>query len=67
MIVNFRVPENSIVFNSFYGQTFASEAVENLNWWKASSGTRLGNCPIKVEVKSFGDSVQALITPVTLY
>jgi hypothetical protein len=67
MIANFCVPENSIVFSSFYGQTFASEAIENLNWWKASSGTRLGNCPIKVEVKSFGDSVQALITPVTLH
>lgn len=67
MIANFRVPENSIVFRSFYGQTLASEAIENLNWWKASSGTRLGNCPIKVEVKSFGDSVQALIAPAKLH
>jgi hypothetical protein len=67
MIVNFRVPENSIVFRSFYGQTFASEAFENLNWWKASSGTRLENHPVKVEAKSFGDSVQALIAPMTLH
>lgn len=64
MILNFRVPENSIVFRSFYGRTFDSEAVENLNWWKASSGTRLEDCSIKVEVKDFADSVQALITPV---
>jgi hypothetical protein len=63
MIANFRVPDNSIVFRSFYGRTFDSEAFENLNWWKASSGTRLENRLIKVQVKSFGDSVQALITP----
>lgn len=55
MIVNFRVPENSIVFRLFYGHTFASEAFENLNWWKASSGTCLKNCSIKVEVRRFGD------------
>lgn len=67
MILNFRVPENSIVFRSFYGQTFALEAFENLNWRKASSGTRLENCPIKVEVRGFGDSVQALITPAQLH
>ena len=66
MIVNFRVPQNSIVFRSFYGQTFASEAFENLNWWKASSGTYLENTSIKVEVRSFGDSIQALITPAQL-
>jgi hypothetical protein len=67
MIVNFRVPENSILFRTFYGRTFASEAFENLNWWKASSGTRLENHPVKVEVKCFGDSVQALITPIRLH
>jgi hypothetical protein len=67
MIVNFRVPENSIVFRSFYGQTFESEAFENLNWWKASSGTRLDNRLVKVQVKSLGDSVQALITPARLH
>lgn len=67
MIVNFRVPEASIIFRSFYGETTDSESIEDLNWWKASSGTRLANCPIKVEVKRFGDSVQALITPVTLH
>jgi hypothetical protein len=67
MIVNFRVPESSIVSRFFYGKTLASDAFENLNWWQASSGTRLGNHPVKVEVKSFGDSVQALITPIRLH
>jgi hypothetical protein len=67
MIANFRVPEDSIVFRSFHAQTLDSEAYENLNWWKASSGTCLEDRIVKIEVKNFGDSVQALITPATLH
>jgi len=66
MIANFRVPQDSIVFRAFCGETLDSVAFENLSWWKASSGTRLRNCPVKVQVKRFGDSIQALITPAPL-
>lgn len=65
MIANFRIPQNSIVYQSFYGKTCRSEAIENLSWWEASDGTRLKDRAIRVEVLNLGDSVQALITPVT--
>jgi hypothetical protein len=62
MIVNFRVPPNSIIFESFYRGFAGGEAVENLAWWKASGGTQLQDRLVLVQVKNMGDSVQALVT-----
>jgi len=64
MIPNFRVPTKSIIFNSFYRQMDRGDAIENLNWWEASSGTRLQDRQVRVQVKNMGESVQALVTPI---
>jgi hypothetical protein len=62
MIPNFRVPPNSIIFGAFFQGGAGGEAIENLAWWEASSGTRLSDRLVRVQVKNMGDSVQALVT-----
>ena len=62
MIANFRVPPNSIIFESFFQRVAGREAIENLAWWQASGGTRLSDRRVRVQVKNMGDCVQALVT-----
>jgi len=63
MFRNFRVPQASIISRVFMGQTLQGEARENLNWWKASDGTKLPDIPILVRARRVRESVHALIVP----
>lgn len=59
---NFRVPQRSIIHAVFCGG-FERETIENLNWWSASGGTRMGNIPVRVRARWIGDSVFAILVP----
>jgi hypothetical protein len=57
---NWKVPAESVIATVF--ETGGSaQSRENLGWWRTSSGTRLPNCPVKVEARRVGDSVIALL------
>lgn len=58
-----RVPTTSVIADVFTNGGYA-EADEDLDWWSASSGKRLGSQPVRVKAKRSGDSVQALLIPI---
>lgn len=60
---SWRVPSESVLYSVFHGGQTSATQIENLNWWKTSSGARLPNFEVRVEARKVGDSVQALITP----
>jgi hypothetical protein len=65
MFCNFRVPDASIISQVFSSDSRRGEARENLNWWKASDGTQLTYLPVLVRARRIGQSVHALIIPVS--
>jgi hypothetical protein len=60
---HFRVPPASVISQVFRMQSDGGEAVENLNWWRASNGTQLANLTVLVRARLIGDSVYALLIP----
>jgi hypothetical protein len=60
--LNWRVPPASVVTKVFNDGGY-DEQNENLDWWTASGGKSLGQCPVRVKARKTGDSVQALIIP----
>jgi hypothetical protein len=58
---NMRVPERSVIHEVFRLGGNRS-AIEDLNWWTASSGTVLPSMRIRVEARSVRDRVDALVT-----
>lgn len=65
VIPNFRVPSESVIYRVFYSDLIYAEAEENLRLWETSDGKRLPNCRVRVKAKRIGDSVHALIVPIT--
>lgn len=61
---NWRVPERSVIHRVYFGDAGCAEAIENLDWWEASSGSRLDNQQVHVQARRMGDAVDALIVPV---
>lgn len=59
---NWRVPNRSVISRVFADGGY-SESIENLDWWVASSGSRLSPCPVTVKARKVADSVQALLIP----
>jgi hypothetical protein len=59
---NWRVPPASVITKIFNDGGYG-EQDENLDWWTASGGKSLGQCPVRVKARKMGDSVQALILP----
>ena len=66
MFRNFRVPEASIISKVFSADSRRGEAQENLNWWKASDGTQLTDLPVLVRARRLGESVHALVVPISV-
>ena len=58
-----RVPEISIINRLFEDEDASQQSDENLSWWKASDGTVLQDCPIRVEARRIWEGVEALIQP----
>lgn len=61
---NWRVPERSVIHRVYFGDIVYAEAIENLDWWEASSGNRLDNQQVRVQARRTRDCVDALIVPV---
>ena len=59
-----RVPEQSVIHKVYFGDTIYAEAMENLDWWEASSGSRLDSQPVLIRARRVMDCVDALIVPV---
>ncbi|MBZ5700416.1 MAG: hypothetical protein LAN84_01060 [Acidobacteriia bacterium] len=62
MYPNWRVPDKSVIHQVFDRQEYG-EAVENLNWWTTSDGSRLADCSVVVKAKASLQSVIALVIP----
>jgi hypothetical protein len=60
---HFRVPKPSVIARVFQDQLPGGEAVENLDWWRASKGTQLRSLRVIVRAKRIGQSVYALLIP----
>lgn len=59
---NWRVPRRSAIYSAFeQGASF--EAMENLDWWTTSDGSRLVSCDVLVKAKYSPCSVTALVVP----
>ncbi len=61
---NWRVPAESVIAGVFDGGGYA-EADEDLSWWSASGGKRLDPLAVRVKAKRIGESVQALLIPLS--
>ncbi len=61
---NWRVPERSVIHRVFFGDVVYAEAIENLDWWEASSGRRLDNQQVLFQARRMRGAVDALIVPV---
>jgi hypothetical protein len=62
---HWRVPERSAIYRSFE-QRSHFEAVENLDWWATSSGSRLRSCTVLVKARYSPESVTALLIPTSI-
>lgn len=61
---NMRVPERSVIYQTFTGNTSKlAEASEDLSWWETSTGKQLPSRKIRVMARSSWDCVEALIIP----
>jgi hypothetical protein len=66
-VPRFRVPKDSII-NQIHAQGLSfGEAYENMDWWESSDGHRLNECGIHVEAKRIGESIHAIIVPLTFW
>lgn len=59
---NWRVPATSVISDVFANGGY-KEALEDLDWWRTSSGRRLKSQAVRVKARRIGDSVQALVIP----
>jgi hypothetical protein len=59
---NWRVPKGSVIARVFETGGYL-EALEDLNWWETSDGSRLAPCPVVVKAKKTWDAVVALLIP----
>ncbi len=62
---NMRIPQQSIIHRIFENGDMYGEGYENLSWWETSDGIKLPDTHIHVKTKRLGDSIYALIIPVT--
>lgn len=60
---NMRVPEHSIIHAVHNGETDYAEAMEDLSWWKTSSGDVLPKQNILIKAKNYWGDTYALIIP----
>jgi hypothetical protein len=63
---HWRVPERSAIYRSFEQEAYF-EAIENLNWWTTSGGSRLRPCTVLVKAKHCAESVTSLLIPESDY
>lgn len=59
-----RVPERSVIYQVYFDDLGYAEAIENLDWWEASSGSRLDSQNVRVQARRTRDAVDALIVPI---
>jgi hypothetical protein len=62
------VPAESVVARRFYGEEVPSllddgSVVEDLSIWRHSDGTAVGSGPVRIETRSIGNRIWALIQP----
>ena len=62
---NMRIPEKSVIYRVFANNIAADESEEDLSWWESSDGRKLPRLSVQVMAKSYGDVVQALISPLS--
>ena len=60
---NMRVPEHSIIYDVHSGRAGYAEDVEDLSWWKTSSGDVLPKQKIMIKAKNYWGDTYALIIP----
>lgn len=59
-----RVPKQSVIYRVYFNDLGYAEAIENLDWWEASSGSRLDSQKVRVQARRTRDAVDALIVPI---
>ena len=59
---NMRVPESSVIYSVFSGNSDYAEAEENLSSWETSSGSCLPDCSVTVKAKRHYGDVYAIIS-----
>ena len=59
-----RVPERSVIHRVYFDNLGYAEAIENLDWWEAGSGSRLDSWSVRVQARRTKDAVDALIVPI---
>lgn len=59
-----RVPQRSVIYRVYFDDLDYAEAIENLDWWEASSGSRLDSRDVFVQARRTLDAVDALIVPI---
>jgi hypothetical protein len=63
---NMRVPMRSVIYRAFASEQLSpSSAHETLDWWETKKGGHLPPIALAVEARKQGDSIQALIIPLT--
>ena len=60
---NMRVPEHSIIYDVHSGRADYAEDVEDLSWWKTSSGDVLPKQKILIKARNYWGDTYALIIP----
>ena len=60
---NMRVPESSVIRQTFEAGAPAVPAREDLCWWETSEGKRLNSLGITVDVRPYMEGVHAIIIP----
>jgi hypothetical protein len=65
IIPNFRVPTQSVIHQVFSSGTDSSSAREDLSLWCSSDGKRLPKCSVHIEAKRIGESIHALVRPIS--
>lgn len=62
MHAQWRVPEHSVIYRAFHHGA-DMQALENLDWWVTSGGSRLRPCPVLVKTKYSPEKITALLIP----
>jgi hypothetical protein len=64
---NMRVPEYSVIYSVYQGESDDAKATEDLSWWQTSDGKTLPKRRVLIKVKRFWDDIYALIIPEPTY
>jgi hypothetical protein len=59
---NWRVPKKSVVYRASF-ESGQFEAIEDLSWWRTSSGGQLAYCTVAVSAKHVSNGALALLLP----